>query len=797
MSFDQKKWLIRAENLSKTYRLFDQPHHRLLQSLAGSRRRYYREFDALKDVNFQLESGETMGIIGTNGAGKSTLLQLLCGTLEPTQGQVQVQGRISALLELGAGFNPEFTGRENLHINAAIFGLTPSQIADRTEDIIAFADIGEFIDRPVKTYSSGMYVRVAFSVAVHVDPQILIVDEALAVGDALFQFKCMSRMRRMLDDGVALLFTSHDISAVKALCQRSLWLEKGGVRMLGNTSDVTQAYDQDWVRRANLQQDNSTQEKPLDPEDDDKPIVGTGAVEIVSAHWGSDGLLATQARAQYGDTLQLRVVACVKQPCKQVVLSYHIKNKQNQNVVGGNTACEPMLYQQQWQGGETFEVSIELKVEWHAGDYALTLLVASIGDVKNYSDVVFHCWEDQLATLNVVQREQFPLSDMVEPKQQVQIISQAPWFILDDFFPNLLTGFRVAEYNAHLQTFNQLQIMSSSIEFSEHYCAYRALYPSFAHRIGHYAPSRLEGAKFAYINFLNNAHQFLDDLTRFEIPFVLNLYPGGGLGLNDALSDQKLLRVMASPLLRAMIVTQPVIESYLIQLAHEHDFVLPTLHLIQGVVVNPDYFNSNLTRHGPRYGLGKETLDVCFVAENYMAGAANKGFPEFIQAMQSLTDVSQLRVHLVGGGYSPSDYQLPGLGSNFQHHGRLATAQLREFFSQVDIIVAPSRPGLLHAGNFDGFPTGACVEASLCQVAVVATDALQQNPGYVDQESIFLLDLQQEPLALQIERVIRHLALNPGQLSQVAIQGQLLTQELYAPEKQIATRQQILRKVTR
>ena len=243
MSFDQNNWLIRAENLSKTYRLFDQPHHRLLQSLAGSRRRYYREFDALKDVNFQLESGETMGIIGTNGAGKSTLLQLLCGTLEPTQGQVQVQGRISALLELGAGFNPEFTGRENLRINAAIFGLTPSQIADRTEDIIAFADIGEFIDRPVKTYSSGMYVRVAFSVAVHVDPQILIVDEALAVGDALFQFKCMSRMRRMLDDGVALLFTSHDISAVKALCQRSLWLEKGRVRMLGNTSDVTQAYD--------------------------------------------------------------------------------------------------------------------------------------------------------------------------------------------------------------------------------------------------------------------------------------------------------------------------------------------------------------------------------------------------------------------------------------------------------------------------------------------------------------------------------------------------------------------------
>jgi len=794
MSFDQKKWLIRAENLSKTYRLFDQPHHRLLQSLAGSRRRYYREFDALKDVNFELQYGETMGIIGTNGAGKSTLLQLLCGTLEPTQGQVQVQGRISALLELGAGFNPEFTGRENLLINAAIFGLTPSQIADRTEDIIAFADIGEFIDRPVKTYSSGMYVRVAFSVAVHVDPQILIVDEALAVGDALFQFKCMSRMRRMLDDGVALLFTSHDISAVKALCQRSLWLEKGRVRMLGNTPEVTKAYDQDWVRRANLLQDNSLQEKLLNPEEEHKPTVGTGAVEIISAHWGSDGLLAAQGRAQYGDTLQLRVVARVKQPCKQLVLSYHIKNKQNQNVVGGHTACEPLLYQRQWQSGETFEVSIDLKVEWHAGDYALTLLVASIGDVQHYSDVVFHCFEDCLATLNVLQRQQFPLSDMVEPTQKVRIISQAAWFILDDFFPNLLTGFRVAEYNAHLESFNQMQIMSSAGEFTEHFSAYRALYPHLAHRIEHYEPSRLKSAKFAYITFLNNAHQYLNDLTQFDIPFVLNLYPGGGLGLNDAESDQKLLRVLASSLLRSIIVTQPVVENYLNQLAHEHGLVLPPLHLIQGVVANPDYFNPHLTQHGPRYGLGKEALDVCFVAENYMASAANKGFPEFMQAMQNLANVPQLRIHLVGGGYSPSDYELQGLGNSVQHHGRLSTTQLREFFTQMDIIVSPSRPGLLHAGNFDGFPTGASVEAALCQVAVVATDALQQNPGYKDQESIFLLNLHQEPLALQIERVIRFLILHPDQLSQVAVRGQLLTQKLYSPEKQIATRQQILRK---
>lgn len=833
MSSEQLPWVIRAEGLSKTYRLYDQPHHRLLQSLAGSRRKYYREFDALRDVNFELQAGQTMGVIGANGAGKSTLLQLLCGTLEPTLGRVQVQGRISALLELGAGFNPEFTGRENLVINAAILGLSPSQIQERAEDIIAFADIGEFIDRPVKTYSSGMYVRLAFAVAVHADPQILIVDEALAVGDALFQFKCMSRMRRMLDDGVALLFTSHDISAIKALCQRTLWLERGRVRMLGGTPEVTRAYDQDWVMRANVAQGNSAKDSaakdssakdstalgtpsqssqtsaigPAPEAGSAGASVGTGAVEIVSAHWGTGGLLANQARVQYGDTLELKVLLRVMQPCQHLVLSYHIKNRQNQNVVGGHSACEPALYDRQWQSGQAVEVSFELRVEWHAGDYALTLLVASINDVQHYSDVVFHCWEDHQATLNVVQRQSFPLSDMVEPCQKVGVVDRAPWFVLDDFFPNLLTGFRVAEFNAHLQAFEQLQVMSSVPDFADHLGAYGKLYPHLTQRVGQYVPSRLQGAQFAYITFLNNAHQYLGDLTRYQVPFVLNLYPGGGLGLGDALSDQKLLGVLASPLLRAVVVTQPVVKSYLLQLAQTHGMTLPEVHLIQGVVANPDYFDPQLTRHGPRYGLGKDCLDVCFVAENYMAGAANKGFPEFKRAVQALGDLAQLRFHLVGGGYGVEDYSLedcsvqdcsvegpqaPRPASRIQYHGRLPTGALREFYSRMDLIVSPNRPGLLHAGNFDGFPTGACVEAALCQVAIVASDALAQNPGYKDQESIFMLHLNQGDVAQQIEQVIRHLALHPEKIERVASAGQLLTQQLYAPSKQIASRQGIL-----
>jgi lipopolysaccharide transport system ATP-binding protein len=792
MSSDHNPWIIQAQGLSKTYRLYDRPHHRLLQSLWGERRRYYREFSALNNVSFELQRGETLGIIGTNGAGKSTLLQLLCGTLQPSDGHVQVQGRIAALLELGAGFNPEFTGRENLTINAAILGLTPRQIDERTEDIIAFADIGEFIDRPVKTYSSGMYVRLAFSVAVHVDPKILIVDEALAVGDALFQFKCMSRMRRMLDDGVSLLFTSHDISAIKGLCQRTLWLEKGQTRMLGATPEVTRAYDKDWVLRANEAQGQST--TPDDPELPAAATPGTRAVEIITAHWGADGLLGTQARVHYGDELLLRVRARLHQSTRQLVLSYHIKNKQNQNVIGGHTACEPELYARQWQAGETFDVAFNIPVQWHAGDYALTLLVASIGDVQHYSDVIFHDWQDQLASVSVVPRQHFPLSDMIEPPSDISVSSQAPWVIVDDFFPHLLTGFRVAEYNAHLHTFGQLQIMSTLGDFSEQYRSYRALYPEHARRVSSYVPERLAGAALAYITFLNNAHAYLDDLTRHSVPFVLNLYPGGGLGLGDAESDQKLLRVLASPLLKDIIVTQPVVERYLTQLAQAHGLSLPPMHMVQGVVVNPDYFDPALTCHGLRYGQGKDTLDVCFVAESYMPGAANKGFPEFMAAMQRLADLTQLRIHVVGGGYTSADLQAPGLGCPVQYHGRLPTAQLREFYGQMDLIVSPNRPGQLHMGNFDGFPTGACVEAALCEVAIMATDALQQNPGYIDQQSIFLLDHDGEPLPEQIERTVRHLADHPEQLIQLAKACQRLTRTLYAPERQIATRQDILRK---
>lgn len=207
-------------------------------------RQYHRDFWALRDVDIEVARGETVGIVGRNGSGKSTLLQIICGTLAPTAGKIEVNGRIAALLELGAGFNPEFTGRENAYLNASILGLSSAEIGERFESISAFAEIGDFMDQPVKTYSSGMFIRLAFATAIHVDPKILVVDEALAVGDARFQAKCLNAIKKMKHDGVTILFVSHDVGSVRALCDRSIWLDRGQVRMEGGVFPVTAQYTQ-------------------------------------------------------------------------------------------------------------------------------------------------------------------------------------------------------------------------------------------------------------------------------------------------------------------------------------------------------------------------------------------------------------------------------------------------------------------------------------------------------------------------------------------------------------------------
>lgn len=218
---------ILTNRLSKCYQIYDRPHHRLLQMIYRGHRQYYKEFWALKDLSLKVERGETVGIIGRNGAGKSTLLKLICGTLNPTHGNIQTNGRIAAILELGTGFNPDFTGRENVYLKASILGLKNNEINDRFNSIVHFAEIGDFINQPVRTYSSGMMVRLAFAVSVNVDPEILIVDEALSVGDERFQRKCFSRIESIRNSGATILFVSHSGSTIIQLCDRAVLLENG------------------------------------------------------------------------------------------------------------------------------------------------------------------------------------------------------------------------------------------------------------------------------------------------------------------------------------------------------------------------------------------------------------------------------------------------------------------------------------------------------------------------------------------------------------------------------------------
>lgn len=237
--------MIKIEQLGKKYMIYDRPSDRFKQLFARKGMRYYKDFWALNNVSFEILRGESVGIIGRNGAGKSTLLQLITGTLVPTQGNVKVTGKIAALLQLGSGFNPEFTGRENVYLNGAILGFSRAEVARSFDEITDFAEIGEFIDQPVKNYSSGMTMRLAFAVSTCLNPDVLIVDEALAVGDALFQRKCYARMENFVSSGGTLLFVSHSLDTMKRVCDRIIYLKDGGVRAVGYPSDMVSLYEYD------------------------------------------------------------------------------------------------------------------------------------------------------------------------------------------------------------------------------------------------------------------------------------------------------------------------------------------------------------------------------------------------------------------------------------------------------------------------------------------------------------------------------------------------------------------------
>ena len=313
--------VIAVSGLGKRYEIYTQPRDRLLQSLFRGRRQFFQEFWALSDVSFEVARGETIGIIGRNGSGKSTLLQLIAGTLTPTTGTATVRGRVAALLELGSGFNPEFSGRENVFLNGAILGLARSEIEARLSRIVAFSGLEEFIDRPVKTYSSGMIMRLAFSVAVNVEPDVLIVDEALAVGDTAFQLKCVARLESLTQSGVTLLFVSHDTGLVKSFCQRAIYLERGRLKAEGRPEVISEHYALDIRQQEGAQIGNPVTLKPF-VGDGDGIAFGTREGRITRARFCKSG--TTHATSEYGDDIAFDVdvefADSVAQPCLSVIV---------------------------------------------------------------------------------------------------------------------------------------------------------------------------------------------------------------------------------------------------------------------------------------------------------------------------------------------------------------------------------------------------------------------------------------------------------------------------------------------
>ncbi|HJC25601.1 MAG TPA: ABC transporter ATP-binding protein [Candidatus Eisenbergiella merdavium] len=242
---------IKVQNVSKVYRLYQKPSDRLKEAINIFHKSYHTSFFALNDISFQVKKGETVGIIGTNGSGKSTILKIITGVLKQTTGTVEVNGRVSALLELGAGFDMDYTGIENIYMNGSILGFSKEEMTKKLQEILDFADIGDFVYQPVKTYSSGMLVRLAFALAINVEPEVLIIDEALAVGDAFFQAKCFHKLEEIKKSGVTILFVSHDIVSVKKMCSRAIWIEKGILQDIGDAKSICEKYLSMQIRKQN------------------------------------------------------------------------------------------------------------------------------------------------------------------------------------------------------------------------------------------------------------------------------------------------------------------------------------------------------------------------------------------------------------------------------------------------------------------------------------------------------------------------------------------------------------------
>ncbi|MEA2756923.1 MAG: lipopolysaccharide transport system ATP-binding protein [Aliidongia sp.] len=408
--------VIEIRSLAKAYNIYKRPQDRLKQMLWRRRRRFYEEYWAIHDISLSVAPGETVGIVGRNGSGKSTLLQMIAGTVTPTQGTVAVRGRVAALLELGAGFNPEFTGRENVWLAASILGLGNAEIAARLQDIVDFAAIGDFLDQPVKLYSSGMFARLAFAVAAHVDADVLIVDETLSVGDAAFNQKCMRFIRAFKARGT-LLFVSHDMAAVTALCDRVIWIDRGALRAEGSAKETCFEYlaamDQDLddsssfrvagrrlapeparivqdPRRALLDSSVHRNEIDLFEFDEEARSYGRNGARILDV--GLEDVAGSRLAALVGGEdavlhIRCRALADVARP----IVGFQIKDRLGQFLFGDNTYLTYRLAPMPMATGQEFSARFHFQMPYlPTGDYSVVAAIAEGTQVEN----VAHHWID-------------------------------------------------------------------------------------------------------------------------------------------------------------------------------------------------------------------------------------------------------------------------------------------------------------------------------------------------------------------------------------------------------------------
>jgi ABC-type polysaccharide/polyol phosphate transport system ATPase subunit len=386
--------VLTAQNISKLYQIYNRPADRLREALWFGRRRLHQDFWALRDVNLSIEKGETLGVVGPNGCGKSTLLQVLCGILEPTTGRVVRQGRVAALLELGAGFNPEFSGRENVFINGEIMGLSRAEVERALPSIERFAGIGEFLDRPVKTYSSGMYVRLAFSTAIHVEPDILIVDEVLAVGDAVFANRCIRKFQELQERGVTVVCVSHDLGLVKQISNRAIFLLDGRIQSEGSPADVVNRYVGTVLER----------QKAFDKSVDRSPSAGNGSLTYSHRHGDRDAeiieveLLGPDGCPsrifESGQPARVRVRAKFQAGQPDPMAGMLIRTRTGLDVFGTNSKLEAAAASP-CKPGDTLEVEFAFDCWLAPQEYTLTVAV-------QHPDGHSHDWLDDVITFRVL-----------------------------------------------------------------------------------------------------------------------------------------------------------------------------------------------------------------------------------------------------------------------------------------------------------------------------------------------------------------------------------------------------------